>query len=211
MISRVFQESHWQHVLLMGVPAQSGLLCPALRSSALMAPWGRQGVQHSTRIDWIESDFSCPLPILSGSLDAVILPHTLEWLEDPQVFFSAVCTLLKPEGELIILGFNPLSTWGLKKNKPRSNVLISPTVIRQWLEEADFDLVKKELLLFSPPFMKKNKWLEWIGRYCCRPLGGVYCVRAKAKVIPLTPISLKWPEESISLSRAPSMSRVHHE
>lgn len=51
------------------------------------------------------------LPIQSGSVDLVILPHILEF--DAQRFqtMREVERILKPEGELIILNFNPWNLW----------------------------------------------------------------------------------------------------
>lgn len=51
------------------------------------------------------------LPIQTGSVDLVILPHILEF--DAQRFqtMREVERILKPEGELIVLNFNPWNFW----------------------------------------------------------------------------------------------------
>lgn len=51
------------------------------------------------------------LPIQTGSVDLVILPHMLEF--DAQRFqtIREVERILKPEGELIIINFNPWNLW----------------------------------------------------------------------------------------------------
>ena len=50
-----------------------------------------------------------------GSIDLVILPHILECIDNPRQLLAEACRIIKPEGHIIICGFNPHSLWGLKK------------------------------------------------------------------------------------------------
>lgn len=54
------------------------------------------------------------LPILTDSVDAVLLPHSLELSAEPHSVLREVHRILRPSGKLIVLGFNPLSWWGLR-------------------------------------------------------------------------------------------------
>ncbi|MGI9291334.1 MAG: class I SAM-dependent methyltransferase [Gammaproteobacteria bacterium] len=54
------------------------------------------------------------LPILTDSVDAVLLPHTLELAEEPHSVLREVDRILRPDGKLIVLGFNPVSWFGLR-------------------------------------------------------------------------------------------------
>jgi len=54
------------------------------------------------------------LPILTDSVDAVLLPHSLERSADPHGVLREVHRVLRPDGRLIVLGFNPLSFWGVR-------------------------------------------------------------------------------------------------
>jgi len=54
------------------------------------------------------------LAIRTDCIDAVVLPHTLELSEDPHTVLREVHRVLRPDGKLIIFGFNPLSLWGLR-------------------------------------------------------------------------------------------------
>lgn len=54
------------------------------------------------------------LAVLTDSVDAVFLPHTLEFSEDPHGVLREVHRVLRPDGKLIVLGFNPLSWWGIR-------------------------------------------------------------------------------------------------
>jgi SAM-dependent methyltransferase len=55
------------------------------------------------------------LPIDSASLDLVLLPHILEFSEQPHAILREVERVLMPEGSLLISGFNPHSLWGLHR------------------------------------------------------------------------------------------------
>ncbi len=54
------------------------------------------------------------LAIRTDSVDAVLLPHTLELSADPHAVLREVHRILRPDGKLMVLGFNPLSWWGLR-------------------------------------------------------------------------------------------------
>ena len=83
---------------------------------------------------------------------------------------------------------------------PWSGNFIKSSAIKKWLGFADFELVKQTTLLFRPPVNHENvfnklSFLEWFGRQFHIPFGGIYTLVAQAKVIPLTPIKLRWKQE----------------
>ena len=55
------------------------------------------------------------LAIASDSIDAVLLPHTLETSSDPHQWLREIDRVLRPEGHLIVLGFNSPSWWLLRQ------------------------------------------------------------------------------------------------
>jgi SAM-dependent methyltransferase len=54
------------------------------------------------------------LPIANGAVDAVLLPHTLEFETDPYAVVREADRVLAGEGQLIVLGFRPFSLWGFR-------------------------------------------------------------------------------------------------
>jgi len=188
-----------KHGLFVGVPAQEKLFHSTVTAQSILLTPLLVKHQH---YKIIESDFY-ELPIRSGSVELVVLPHTLEHITNPQKLLSEACRIVKPEGHIIILGFNPLSLWGRKFKS------ILPGKVRKWLSLEDFELVRHENFLFRPPTQKKNlfhnlRFLETVGQKFLKPFGGVYVLIAKAKVIPLTPIRLRWKQHLSGLG-VPSM------
>jgi SAM-dependent methyltransferase len=184
--------------VLIGVPHQHELLTSSvIAHQVMLTPMAGQTAGFNT----IESDFY-ELPIASGSVDLVFLPHSLEYLDNPRQLLAEACRIVKPEGHIVILGFNPISLWGLKKmitrNKttPWRNHFIRFNTVKRWLRLADFELVKQDFILYgfpSPDYLDPSV-LKWFGHTCVRQLGGVYLLIAKARVTPLTPIRLRWEQ-----------------
>ncbi len=88
----------------------------------LLAPARTQfsAVLGLARHDAVDA-FSAPtrLAVLTDSVDAVMLPHTLEFVGDPHGVLREVHRILRPDGKLIVLGFNPASWWGLRHRVTR--------------------------------------------------------------------------------------------
>lgn len=86
------------------------------------------------------------LPIASESIDMIILPHLLEFESNRYQVLREVERVLKPEGELIILGFNPWSVFSMRqlwaqatqKNSGHS-YFISRTRMINWLRLLNFE------------------------------------------------------------------------
>ena len=198
-----------KQALLLGVPSQRPLLSStSIPCHSLATPLN----QETSSGNMIETDLH-ELPFLTGSIDLVILPHTLEFIDHPRHLLNEACRIIKPEGLIIICGFNPYSWWGLKqyfnkhKSFPRPTHSIETYQIKKWLSLADFALEAHTSILFRPPFFRANihkklYFLEKVGKRF--PLfGGVYILAARAKVIPLTPIKLKWKQQLSNMQIPP--------
>lgn len=192
VLTGLLDRHYGKHALLIGVPGQSALL--TARSAAcqtLMSP-----IHHSKQTAYIEADFH-DLPLLTGSIDLVLLPHTLEFVDNPRQLLSEACRIVKPEGLIVIVGFNPYGVWRLRKKIVGS--LIQRQHIKNWLKLAEFALEKQSSFLYRPPvdsagIYQKMAFLERVGGLLYPLLAGAYVVVARAKVIPLTPIRLKWKQ-----------------
>ncbi|MEY2855540.1 MAG: hypothetical protein RL030_2672 [Pseudomonadota bacterium] len=98
------------------------------------------------------------LPIQTASIDAVLLPHTLEFHGDPQAVVREADRVLTGEGQLIILGFRPWSLWGMRSRASREGYpqgLVDPLSARRvgdWLGLLGYELVRQRTYLYSRPW-----------------------------------------------------------
>ncbi|OGT53279.1 MAG: hypothetical protein A3E84_01515 [Gammaproteobacteria bacterium RIFCSPHIGHO2_12_FULL_42_13] len=202
LLAKILSHSYGKHTLLIGVPRQYSLL----KASVMPYSWLITPLPSKTKqSNYIESNFD-ELPLQSGSVDLVVLPHTLEYVDNPRQVLAEACRVVKPEGCILICGFNPYSLWGLKKlfsqkkKTPWSNNFTPATTIKKWLKLADFEIINQQTTLFRPPFVnsewyEKLRFLEQLSKVGCSAFGSVYMITAKAKVIPLTPIRLRWKQQ----------------
>jgi SAM-dependent methyltransferase len=90
------------------------------------------------------------LPFASDTIDAVVLPHTLELASDPYAVLREAERVLCAEGSLLICGFNPWSGWGIRRQFARSlhrpnfppgtQRLLSERRLRDWVALLGFDV-----------------------------------------------------------------------
>lgn len=100
---------------------------------------------------------SAELPIDTHSVDIVILPHSLESSANPHQVLREVNRVLRPEGIIMILGFNPWSFWhlprflpGAKNKTPWNGVFISRYRLIDWLKLLNFKLEQNHGCCFLP-------------------------------------------------------------
>ena len=143
------------------------------------------------------------LPFECDSLDLVLLPHVLEFSDNPHQIIREVERVLMPEGNLIISGFNPFSLWGLhralgrKQGYPWSGQFITLQRMKDWLALLGFEVVGGRFGAYAPPFHQR-KWLdrcdfmEKAGDRWWAVSGGVYFLHAIKRVPGMRLIKPKW-------------------
>ena len=73
--------------------------------------------------------------------------------------------MLRPEGNLIISGFNPRSLWGLhralgrRQGYPWHGQFIALRRLKDWLALLGFEVAGGRFAAYAPPF-QTSKWLE---------------------------------------------------
>jgi len=143
------------------------------------------------------------LPFDTACLDLVLMPHVLEFSENPHQILREVERVLMPEGSLVISGFNPRSLWGLRRalgNKecyPWNGRFITLPRLKDWLALLGFEVAGGRFAAYAPPFYK-TKWLE---RYAFMEAagdrwwavsGGVYFLHAIKRVPGMRLIKPQW-------------------
>ena len=167
------------------------------------------------------------LPFATESVDVVLLPHILEFEDDPHQVLRETERLLQPEGYLVVLGFNPWSLWGVwrlimwrRQVPPWSGRFIGLARLKDWLSLLGFDLTEAHCTFFRPPIrrqrlMRQLGFLETAGRRFWPFMGAVYVLVAKKRVATLTPIRLRWRQTSGPLLPAgvaePTTRSLHYD
>jgi SAM-dependent methyltransferase len=145
---------------------------------------------------------SAALPLQSDSVDVMLLPHTLEFEPDPHEVLREVGRVLRGEGELLVLGFEPLGSWSLRNAFTRGGCppglrrAISERRLADWLKLLGFEVGAAERFLYAPPLRtlrtgQARGWLERIGRRAWPRLSGAYLLHARKRVHSMTPVRLR--------------------
>ena len=142
------------------------------------------------------------LSIASDSVDAVLLPHTLEYEPEPHEILREVGRILSAEGHLVVFGFRPLSSWGLRHLfakdgfPPGLERLISEGRLRDWLKLLGFEIVDARRYLFTLPWgsaaPSSHSFFERAGTHLWPLFAGGYLIKARKRVYTLTPIRPRW-------------------
>lgn len=98
------------------------------------------------------------LPVQTATVDAVLLPHTLEFELNPHAILREADRVLTGEGQLIVLGFRPVSLWGLRAAASRQGYppglrqMQSVGRVRDWLALLGYEVVLQRGFLYSRPW-----------------------------------------------------------
>ena len=102
------------------------------------------------------------LGIQNDSIDIVLLPHVLEAHDDPHGVLRELDRVLRSDGYVVILGFNPVSLWGLRhllsrrRFPPGCRRLISEYRLRDWLRLLNFSVDHSSFHYFPAPILRRS-------------------------------------------------------
>jgi SAM-dependent methyltransferase len=175
------------------------LACSRTRRQTILAPPGfPAGVDIVGR--------PSQLPVTSDSIDAVLLPHTLEFAGDPYAIVREVDRVLVGEGQLLVLGFRPWSLWGMRARASRSGFppgmrrILSERRVRDWLVLLGYEVVASRRYLFCSPWSNGVPAGEGSSRILRRGLthplpASAYLLKARKRVYTLTPVRPRMREK----------------
>ena len=164
------------------------------------------------------------LPFAADSIDAILLPHTLELVADPYAVLREAERVLVAEGCLMICGFNPYSGWGAgrflsrqfrhRAFPPQTRRMLSENRLRDWMALLDFEVATVYGYLGSLPVTRRPRKLadgtvrqpEYRAR---RPLlAGAYLLKARKRVQTLTLVRPKRRSRQLVLVPASATAQV---
>lgn len=134
------------------------------------------------------------LPVSPHTVDALLLPHTVEQSQDPHEVLREAERVLVGGGRLMVLGFSPFSLLGLRRlltrggTPPGLNHLVTARRMRDWLSLLGFDVTIARH--YFPAFAggaTVGKILRSL-----RFTYGAYMVVGVKRVYTVTPLKRRW-------------------
>ncbi|MEY4643058.1 MAG: hypothetical protein RLZZ227_3052 [Pseudomonadota bacterium] len=163
-------------------------------------PWQGAGKGHAAIAD-LES-----IPLASESVDLVLLHHALDFSPYQHQLLREVERVLIAGGHVVIVGFNPLSTWGLRnklqffrrtRKAPWHASMLGTLRLTDWLKLLDFQVEQVRYGMYSLPVNSDRiaRYAGLLDPLAARlnwPTGGIYVISARKQVLPLTPVQTRW-------------------
>ena len=124
-------------------------------------------------------------------------------IADPHLMLREAWRVVRPEGQIVISGFNPFSLFGMRRyfgrgaTPPWNGNFIALYRLKDWLSLLGFDVVGGRFDCYVPPFTQE-KWLrrfaffEKAGDRWWPVTGGVYFLRATKKVLGMRLLEPAW-------------------
>lgn len=211
-----------QHSVQLGMPVLQGLRANRMPRRWLALPpadWTRDLVGCQ---DLGAAHLAChpeALPFPEASVDLLVLPHTLERCMDPHAALREVERVLRPEGRVLIFGFNPLSLWGLqhalerpKPPRPDASGGLAYWRLRDWLHLLAMDIVATDFGCHVPAveqdvWLERWRWMDTVGQRAWPVLGSAYCVLAVKKVAGVRMLSPGWRARTAAPNGAAAAAR----
>jgi SAM-dependent methyltransferase len=186
-----------------------------LRTSRIPSRW----CIGSTGPIGLKADYR-DLPIAANTIDLVVLPHVLEFTDDPHQILREVVRVLVPEGQVLISGFNPWSLLGLKRIAPSARAqipwsgrFINLSRLKDWLSLLSFDVVGGRMHGYVPPFsqdrwLRRFNFLDSAGDRWWPFAGGIYVLQAVKRVRGMRVIMPSWRPAIATSGNVVALRRV---
>ncbi len=151
------------------------------------------------RCDSLQAD-PMSLPLATGSVDLVLLCHALEFCVDPHQLLREIDRVLKLDGRVLTVGFNPWSLFGVRSlfgfsRAPWSGHFYSPQRVEDWFALLGLRTQRRETLWLRPPLRHDGLRHRLAG---CERLerfvpggGSIYLLLGRKHSIPFNPLPVK--------------------
>ena len=164
------------------------------------------------------------LPFESQSLDLLLLPHVLEFSAHPHQVLREAERVLRPEGRLVMAGFNPRSLWGLarklqggERGYPWNGSFLNISRVKDWMVLLGLEVAAGSMCCYRPPINRENwlrrlRFMEPAGDRWWAMGGGVYFLQAVKRVHGMNIILPQWktPVTQRLLSPAAKVINLKH-
>jgi len=147
------------------------------------------------------------LPFADDSIDVILLHHLHDFHSSPQRLLSEVARVSLPMGQLVIVGFNPISLWGLWKpvgkfrdKMPWQGDFIRPGRLMDWLNLLNFKIDRAQYSIYGPPLARGPNaalpdFSQGLSRKTNWPFGAIYVIVARKQVSAMIPMKPTWRQK----------------
>jgi SAM-dependent methyltransferase len=152
------------------------------------------------------------LPVATASVDALLLPHSLEFETDPHAVLREADRVLLGEGQLLVLGFRPRSPWGWRAAASRHSFppglrrLLSEGRVRDWLVLLGYEIISVRRYLYAWPVTPRGEAPSLAGalqRGWFYPWpASAYILKARKRLFGVTPLRPRRRERRALLGEA---------
>lgn len=137
------------------------------------------------------------LPIETDNIDLVLASHVLESSSDPHQVLREIDRILVPEGQLILIGFNPWSLMRSCRQLRKKGDLPVMSRVRDWFSLLGFEMLDVQYLGFRPGLQNEKlyqrlSWMESLGKVAWPVFSNLYVIHAKKQVIARRPYKKVW-------------------
>lgn len=154
------------------------------------------------------------LPLPAESIDIVLLHHVLEFSPSPHRVLKEVARVVAPGGHVVLLGFNPLSWFGIEKwpamffsnNRIWRRHSLRAARVTDWLQLLSFQLVppcreRRDLMYYGE--LERDWSFRALPSWAAPVHGRFYLLVARKQVVRLTASKLKtWSPMPVPAFRA---------
>jgi len=148
------------------------------------------------------------LPFPGDSMDLVVLHHTADFSPYPHQVLREAARVLRGDGSIALIGFNPVSVWGLRRLISRHHAgpwggrFLFRGRMEDWLHLLDFQVETSMTRFFRLPLQRSGRKTsgrldERMSGYGLLPVGAYYCILAKKRVCARIPRRNVWRQSKV--------------
>lgn len=148
------------------------------------------------------------LPFPGESMDLVLLHHSADFSDYPHQVLREASRVLRGDGCIALIGFNPVSFWGLRRLISRHHAgpwggrFLLRGRMEDWLRLLDFHIEVSVTRFFCLPFQRSGRKApgrlsEQFSSYGFLPVGAYYCILAKKRVYARVPQRKPWRKSKV--------------
>lgn len=196
-VAGAFESIFGDQLLQIGVWGDSGLFRRFARTRryAVVSAECGPGVDFVSALD--------DLAVADGSIDAVFLPHILETAKQPHAVLREVDRILRPDGRVVVTGFNAWGWWGVRHHLSRGKFpagvhrMVSESRVRDWLQLLEFSAEPAQFHFVAPPlYGARRRAVTPLPARRWHPFAVCYLLVARRDVYTVTPIRPAMPRRT---------------